>query len=100
MKCLWSFCSEERFSIKSLYDHTVQHIKQPPYICLWQGCQRRCDKKARLRVHLLTHIPYRAFPCTICSKTFKRDQELSRHFKAFHQDAYRRVRIEDLLNNY
>ena len=84
MLCQWAGCNYSNESLYSLFEHAKKHLNAKPYACLWRGCHRLCYKKAELRAHLLTHIPYRAFRCSKCEKGFKREQELRRHFVSIH----------------
>ena len=84
MICQWERCRFIASTLKELYDHSKSHDCTPPYQCKWENCQRICLKKARLHCHLLTHIPYRAYVCPACRKSFKREQEMKRHYISLH----------------
>ncbi len=84
MQCKWDSCLYQAMSLKELYNHALKHKTVAPFYCHWENCGMVCHKKARLTAHLLTHIPYRAYTCKICKKSYKREQEMRRHFVSLH----------------
>ena len=98
MYCKWNNCHFSSTSLKTLYDHSIKHEGTDPFYCQWENCTQLCHKRARLNAHLLTHIPYRAFTCKICSRSFKREQEMRRHFVSLHiSDQFS---IKDMATNH
>ncbi len=83
-RCEWSNCQFITDSLKTLYSHCISHKCGDFAYCQWRTCGVKCHKRARLNAHLLTHVPYRAFSCKICSRAFKREQEMKRHFASVH----------------
>eukprot|EP00834_Sanchytrium_tribonematis_P003135 NODE_112_length_18534_cov_1.163656.p19 type:complete len:121 gc:universal NODE_112_length_18534_cov_1.163656:7683-8045(+) len=102
IKCKWAYCSFEAENLKSLYNHAKQqHLTDYLQVtCYWDNCNINAVCMARLKTHILTHIPYRAHKCETCPKSFKRLQELNRHIKVKHPDLLSPVSMSSRKSSY
>ncbi|EIN14023.1 hypothetical protein PUNSTDRAFT_16975, partial [Punctularia strigosozonata HHB-11173 SS5] len=49
--------------------------------CKWKDCSTTCAKRDHITSHLRVHTPLKPHTCDICSKSFKRPQDLKKHEK-------------------
>ncbi|KAI7870375.1 hypothetical protein BDF14DRAFT_1685378, partial [Spinellus fusiger] len=47
--------------------------------CYWSQCEATAAKRDHLISHLRVHLPLKSHPCNICTKSFKRPQDLKKH---------------------
>ncbi|KAG8740977.1 hypothetical protein FRC10_003515 [Ceratobasidium sp. 414] len=85
--CLWEACDRTAADPELLYIHLCNdHIgrKSTNNLCLtckWKGCGATCAKRDHITSHLRVHTPLKPHICEICSKPFKRPQDLKKHEK-------------------
>eukprot|EP00834_Sanchytrium_tribonematis_P005296 NODE_311_length_10039_cov_0.864487.p5 type:complete len:275 gc:universal NODE_311_length_10039_cov_0.864487:5645-6469(+) len=89
--CLWQNCSEILTSEKMLYEHMQkEHIgyKRQGTLtneCHWKDCNFKCDRRDRMRSHVLCHIDCKLFECDVCAKSYKWKHDLYAHQRKVHQ---------------
>ncbi|KAI9332888.1 hypothetical protein DFJ73DRAFT_855056 [Zopfochytrium polystomum] len=87
IQCLWSQppCSLTFTDAEALYNHlTNDHVgrKKTNNLCLechWESCSVVAAKRDHLTSHIRIHIPLKPHSCPICSRAFKRPQDLKKH---------------------
>jgi hypothetical protein len=105
-RCLWIDCTKAFSDPETLYNHLCNdHIgrKSTNNLCLtckWKDCGTTCAKRDHITSHLrgtfillphilvtyhriscAVHTPLKPHICEICSKSFKRPQDLKKHEK-------------------
>ena len=92
MKCEWRGCTEDSENAEVLFNHICDvHIgrKLTNNLCLtcaWGDCTTTTVKRDHITSHIRVHIPLKPHSCSICSKSFKRPQDLKKHIKT-HADT-------------
>src|SRR4051812_1520201 len=85
--CQWTGCSRHFSSPEALYSHLgSDHVgrKSTRNLCLdcrWGKCDVKTLKRDHLTSHLRVHVPFKPHTCTTCGKSFKRPQDLKKHYK-------------------
>ncbi|KAI8621251.1 hypothetical protein BC830DRAFT_1058447 [Chytriomyces sp. MP71] len=90
--CEWSDCGETFEDPSLVYAHlTSVHVGKRPakthdgLRCRWgRSCAAVFTKRDHLTSHLRIHVPLKPFLCNICSRAFKRPQDLKKHDKLHH----------------
>ncbi|KAK0567390.1 hypothetical protein OC844_000280 [Tilletia horrida] len=83
--CKWAGCTRTFENADILYTHLCDdHVgrKSTNNLCLtchWDDCDTTCAKRDHITSHLRVHIPLKPHLCPICSKSFKRPQDLKKH---------------------
>ncbi|KAJ2078669.1 hypothetical protein H4R24_004324 [Coemansia sp. RSA 988] len=92
LECKWRGCEAGKFAdAEVLYTHiTNDHVgrKSTGNLCLechWEGCNIKRTKRDHITSHIRVHVPLKPFKCDLCSKSFKRPQDLKKHEKT-HSD--------------
>ncbi|KAJ9063096.1 hypothetical protein DSO57_1017554 [Entomophthora muscae] len=93
LNCKWRNCHASYPSQDALYDHLSQeHVgrKASRNLCLychWDSCETEFYKRDHITSHLRVHIELKSFQCTVCTKSFKRKQDLNKHSKRIHKEG-------------
>ncbi|KAJ2809092.1 hypothetical protein H4R20_000396 [Coemansia guatemalensis] len=92
LECKWRGCNAGKFAdAEVLYTHiTNDHVgrKSTGNLCLechWEGCSVKRTKRDHITSHIRVHVPLKPYKCDLCSKSFKRPQDLKKHEKT-HSD--------------
>ncbi|KAI5475668.1 transcription factor PacC [Pseudohyphozyma bogoriensis] len=86
-RCQWGPCELVFDDAETLYEHiTGTHIGRKSagtlsLECHWAGCTSKATKRDHLTSHARVHIDLKPHSCPICSKSFKRPQDLKKHEK-------------------
>ena len=59
--------------------------REKMFICDWSDCNNKYKKKYNLQMHILTHIPYKSYCCSLCNTKFKRNYDVRRHILKTHK---------------
>ncbi|KAJ2612597.1 hypothetical protein H4S08_002632 [Coemansia sp. RSA 1365] len=93
LECKWHGCNAGKFAdAEVLYMHiTNDHVgrKSTGNLCLechWEGCNVKRTKRDHITSHIRVHVPLKPYKCELCSKSFKRPQDLKKHEKT-HSDS-------------
>jgi hypothetical protein len=88
-KCKWVGCSDIFTGYPELLTHIIKHHcnirREKMFICEWSDCNRKCKKRYNLKIHILTHIPYQSYCCSLCNTKFKRNSDVRRHKLTAHK---------------
>ncbi|XP_041983561.1 uncharacterized protein LOC121736435 isoform X2 [Aricia agestis] len=63
----------------NLKQHLRSHITLRPFICGFQGCDKRYKDKEALTKHSIIHYPDRQYPCGVCGRRFTRPERRRAH---------------------
>ncbi|GAA5914490.1 hypothetical protein JCM5296_004956 [Sporobolomyces johnsonii] len=85
--CRWLECLQQFDTAEELFNHVCSlHIGRKSagtlsLECRWTGCHAKASKRDHLTSHCRVHIALKPHICTICTKAFKRPQDLKKHEK-------------------
>ncbi|KAJ6259440.1 hypothetical protein Dda_5077 [Drechslerella dactyloides] len=91
--CQWGTCREIFDIPDELYSHLCDvHVgrKSTNNLCLqchWGTCRTTTVKRDHITSHIRVHVPLKPHKCEICSKSFKRPQDLKKHIKTHADDS-------------
>ncbi|GAA5986514.1 hypothetical protein JCM10908_003782 [Rhodotorula pacifica] len=98
--CHWEECLAQYDTAEDLFNHIcAAHIGRKSagtlsLECKWTGCRAKASKRDHLTSHCRVHVALKPHVCSICTKAFKRPQDLKKHEKIHteeHQAQHQRV---------
>ncbi|GAA5894547.1 hypothetical protein JCM8208_006270 [Rhodotorula glutinis] len=97
--CRWLECHTQYDTAEDLFNHVcTAHIGRKSagtlsLECKWTGCRAKASKRDHLTSHCRVHIALKPHVCTICTKAFKRPQDLKKHEKIHTEEHQAQHRI-------
>ncbi|BGP23874.1 transcription factor PacC [Rhodotorula toruloides] len=91
--CHWEACGLQFETAGALFNHVCSaHIGRKSagtlsLECKWTGCRAKASKRDHLTSHCRVHIALKPHVCSVCTKAFKRPQDLKKHEK-IHTDEH------------
>ncbi|KPV77499.1 uncharacterized protein RHOBADRAFT_51344 [Rhodotorula graminis WP1] len=97
--CRWLECHTQYDTAEDLFNHVcTAHIGRKSagtlsLECKWTGCRAKASKRDHLTSHCRVHIALKPHVCNICTKAFKRPQDLKKHEKIHTEEHQAQHRI-------
>lgn len=93
LACHWEGCSNVFDDAETLYTHLCDdHVgrkstRNLTLTCKWDNCDVTTAKRDHITSHIRIHIPLKPYKCNLCTKSFKRPQDLKKHARTHQSDT-------------
>lgn len=95
--CKWLNCTDVFDKAEDLYKHLCEtHVGRKStnnlsLTCRWDNCRVNTVKRDHITSHIRVHVPLKPYKCDVCSKNFKRPQDLKKHTKTHADESTKNI---------